>query len=504
MLRIALVSSLIVLVAASPHARPHRAHPHRHAAAGPATAVTYVAGSTREVCRLTGEPETATATRFGYRDGDLGYSFLYGGRLWFLFGDSFPTATFKGADNKSNRFPFNTNAADPNAHDNDAVAYAPRGGPATQCPPLTFVAQTPAPKGVHPAPAPGAYANPELVLGGTQIPLGTNQAPVAGFATGSPGHETMYVAFVTNNANGRPPPECKSLRQPPGICYGRAYSSVLARLNDRGNPPRSLAFTGVYTLSGPPQGDGSYAGAFVNVAFADGPGGYVYVWGTYGGGERIVNGHVQCAVGAECQMHSYVRLARIPLARVAAAASGRSAAIEYYDAANHAQPWQKDEHAATPLFRDATPCGSHVGVQWIPALARWVLLYNCPSAKPSGIVMRSAPQPWGPWSAPQTIFNPARDHGYCAFMHLDHAPASCKPNPGRAGTSGTPYGPYFIAGWTTAASHPSGATAVVYYTVSTLNPHGQVILASTLTRGSAGIFRTPPPCRGSMPDNPCT
>ena len=59
-------------------------------AAQPMAPSNYLAGSTKEVCPLTGHGETQTAVRFGLEAADHGYSFRYQGKLWFLFGDAQP------------------------------------------------------------------------------------------------------------------------------------------------------------------------------------------------------------------------------------------------------------------------------------------------------------------------------------------------------------------------------------------------------------------------------
>ena len=172
----------------------------------------------------------------------------------------------------------------------------------------------------------------------------------------------------------------------------------------------------------------------MNVALAAAPDGYLYVWGTYGGGERLVHGASTCAVGTRVRT-TQLRAARAHPALTHRRRLGRPSRCDrVYDASNRAQPWQKSESAATPLFRDATPCGAELGVEWIPALARWVMLYGYATANPSGIVMRTAPKPWGPWSAAQTVFNPARDRGYCALFTSTIRPAdACRTpvSPGR-------------------------------------------------------------------------
>ena len=67
--------------------------------------------------------------------------------------------------------------------------------------------------------------------------------------------------------------------------------------------------------------------------------------------------------------------------------------------------------------------------------------------------MRLADHPWGPWSAPQTIFNPMRDAGYCHFIHRAVAPGNPACDnvsaPNRLGVPGGDYGPYFISRFTT-------------------------------------------------------
>jgi hypothetical protein len=58
------------------------------------------------------------------------------------------------------------------------------------------------------------------------------------------------------------------------------------------------------------------------------------------------------------------------------------------------------------------------------------MFYNCgndlkagynPNNGPRGVILRTAALPWGPWSAPQLVFNPADGNGYCVFMHNQDA-----------------------------------------------------------------------------------
>src|SRR3954447_7687782 len=67
---------------------------------GPVPQIELVPGSLRKVCQLTGEwdrqrhtpAHNRTETRFGLVGTDLGSSFEHDGRLWFLFGDTWPDA----------------------------------------------------------------------------------------------------------------------------------------------------------------------------------------------------------------------------------------------------------------------------------------------------------------------------------------------------------------------------------------------------------------------------
>src|SRR5271166_395831 len=84
----------------------------------------WVPGSSQKVCQLVGELDhetgqptaSRTQTNYGLYGTDLGSSFEHNGKLWFLFGDSVPTATFNGKPN---------GLSDPprNVLDNDSVGF---------------------------------------------------------------------------------------------------------------------------------------------------------------------------------------------------------------------------------------------------------------------------------------------------------------------------------------------------------------------------------------------
>src|ERR1700680_395757 len=73
----------------------------------------FVPGSSQKVCQLIGETDhqtgqptvSQTETNYGLVGNDLGSSFEHNGKLWFLFGDTHPTASFNGKPNGQNNPP---------------------------------------------------------------------------------------------------------------------------------------------------------------------------------------------------------------------------------------------------------------------------------------------------------------------------------------------------------------------------------------------------------------
>ena len=140
--------------------------------------------------------------------------------------------------------------------------------------------------------------------------------------------------------------------------------------------------------------------------------------------------------------------------------------------------WSDKETDAVPIVNH--PVIGELSVVFIAPLALWAMTYN--SSEPRGIILRCASAPWGPWSDPQIIFNPDRDHGYGVFMHDPRI----KPDDGLDGpvTTGNPaqvfggeYAPYVIERFT----QISGDTLTLHYVMSTWNPYTVVRMRSTLT-----------------------
>jgi hypothetical protein len=167
--------------------------------------------------------------------------------------------------------------------------------------------------------------------------------------------------------------------------------------------------------------------------------------------------------------------------------------------------WSSQETDAQPLF-DA--CINEYSVTWNPYLSKWLILYNC--WRSSSVNLRTADKPWGPWSAPQTVFDGADDHAYCHYMHrawrkvgcaqlpaaqtpavssaneedlvsgvLCADPASvcdCVSDPGQQGEESAVYGPFMIPRLFTA--NATGST--IYFTLSLHNPYNVVLMKARL------------------------
>jgi hypothetical protein len=137
--------------------------------------------------------------------------------------------------------------------------------------------------------------------------------------------------------------------------------------------------------------------------------------------------------------------------------------------------WSEKEGDAALLFHHDVV--GELSVAYCEPVKRYVMLYN--SLKPRGIVMRSAAQPWGPWSEMEFIFNPERDNGFGHFMHRydkDHPNADQLSDPNRDRDDAEEYGPYIISRFT--KGDENGCR--IYYTMSTWNPYEVHIMRSDL------------------------
>jgi hypothetical protein len=139
--------------------------------------------------------------------------------------------------------------------------------------------------------------------------------------------------------------------------------------------------------------------------------------------------------------------------------------------------WSRREADARPLLGEE--CVGELSVAYNRFIKRWIMLYNCKIDQVSQIVLRTARFPWGPWSKPQIIFDPARDSGFCHFIHYSWASRKCDAisDAEREDDSGDPYGPYQFEDYAVGNSQ----STTIYFTMSTWNPYTVVLMKSTLT-----------------------
>jgi uncharacterized protein (TIGR03437 family) len=416
-------------------------------ASAQSTDPVWVNGSSQKVCQPNGEIDyqtrqptvSQTQTNYGLAGDDLGASFEHNGKLWLLFGDTIPSATFNGKPNAQGDPPRTPS-------DNDAIAFT-SGTNVDQCFRLDFVRNSI-----------GAYQNPVVLnaQGKPAITLGNFEVPIAGVDVAG----RMFVIFATDK--------------------NTAFStrSVMAVSDDDGNTYHYL-----YDFSAP-SCTGCDGAKFVNVAIVSGASslkdGYVYFWGSQGG--------------------TGYRNSSVFLARKLAAAMAQPGGMQYFTglAKDGASPnWSASESDAVQLFQDVdgTPpapknCTGELGVDYNTFLQRWVMLYNCldkTQTIPSGVYMRFAQQPWGPWGAVQTIFNGDRDRGHCFFIHsaVTASSPACDQlsGPGREDVEGGAYGPYFLSPFTIGTT--ASGTSTFYFLLSTWNPYIEVIMKTTIQ--SAGF-----------------
>ncbi len=408
--------------------------------------ILFVPGSTQKVCQLTGETDrqlhrptvSQTARRFGLTGADHGYSFEHKGKLFFLFGDCQPTPTFNGKPNGRNDPPRLVD-------DNDAIAFTSDTTIAT-CLQLDFIRN-----------AIGAYQSPVVLdaQGQPAITLRSNESPISGISEGG----RMYVIFGTDNPYANPPTPgaAKSLDNAP-------TRTVMAVSDDD-----AQTFHYLYDFS---KGPGA---KFINTAIARAPDSTLCFWGTQGG--------------------LLYRRSPVFFARKKAAQIDQAGGMEYFAGfgPDAAPRFSASETDAFPVFAEGggspeAPKGSGVGelgVEWNRFVKRWVMLYNChnsASGNLPGIWMRLAQQPWGPWSAPQTIFNGERDGGFGHFVHravtAENPADDGLTVPTRIHEQGGVYGPYFISRFT--IGDEALATSTFTYTMDTWNPYTQVIMKTTI------------------------
>ena len=264
------------------------------------------------------------------------------------------------------------------------------------------------------------------------VDLGALNVPVAGLGDG----DTMFVWFTADGAEW----------------------SLVARSDDRGR-----TFRKVYDV-----GDTR----FIDIAVArvdEAPPGLV------GDGPWVL------IFGSGDPDHADVYLAATPLE---ALRRGDRSAVRFLSDTTDGLGWSGEEADAAAIFEIEHGPGpgvmSEVAHGWgfgeplvvyDPALDLWLATYN---AARRTIRLRTAPDPWGPWSASTVLFDPKVDYGrgpaYGRFVGDGRTE--------RLGGQGELYGPYLIPRFTEVEDD---GTVTLYWLLSTWQPYTVVVMKSTLT-----------------------
>ncbi len=172
------------------------------------------------------------------------------------------------------------------------------------------------------------------------------------------------------------------------------------------------------------------------------------------------------------------------------------AGTRYFAGLTNGEPrWSSTESNCVPVVQDNptggpewpndSPQAGNVSVIYSRDLNLWLMTYDGgPTPNTSGIYFCSAPEPWGPWSAPQLIFNKKRDGGVGVFIH---ELSTNMPDDGLDGpvigqndpmtTAGGDFAPIMIEPFT----RVTNSTLFIYYTMSTWNPYTVVKMRSAFT-----------------------
>lgn len=191
---------------------------------------------------------------------------------------------------------------------------------------------------------------------------------------------------------------------------------------------------------------------------------------------------------------SDVYLATVPARNIESGQDTR-----YFTGLVNGQPtWSTSESAAVPVVVDSSgskPTIGNVSVTFASQLGLWLMTYDAGSSPSTvGVYFSYASQPWGPWSAPQLIFNPRREGAVGRFIH-DPSVLPNPPGDGLSGptigpndprqTPGSAYAPFMIERFTRVA----GDKLSIYYTLSTWNPYTVVEMRSDFTISEAARRR---------------
>lgn len=150
--------------------------------------------------------------------------------------------------------------------------------------------------------------------------------------------------------------------------------------------------------------------------------------------------------------------------------------------------WSDAEADAAPIVRGSY---GEVTVRWVPALASYALLTMTGPEDAAGgaVVLRTAPQPWGPWSERLLLFDWIADGLSFGDPTRRFIRAFASDDPvgddifgAQAGRPGGAYAPYLYD----AAARPDGVR--LRYTLSTWNPYQVVLMEHRLTPDDLAVL----------------
>jgi hypothetical protein len=371
---------------------------------------------TCKVVQLTGDTDreigkktpNQTAQRFGVYGTDLGISFNYDGKLYFLFGDTTRRGPSEGLPK----------SALPGTHFNEIE---------TDYDAIACTTTDRAYNGIFLV----FNSTPPIVEDISQL---TAETPIEGFSIG---HD-MYVFFATDMDHTKRilPTRTVLTKSTDG---GYKFGNSLYTLSTDRFIHVSVQIVDNDKIDGLPKSTGKG----------------LLLWGT--GKYR----------------ESDVYLAFMPLNEI----TNRSSISFFtgFEKDSNKPSWNSDESLAKPLF--SANCVGEISIRWNYYLEKWIMLYNCDLCNTSGVIVRLADKPWGPWSNSKIVFDP--EDGYRRFIHVQGQDSLVdkdrddKTNPYDLGY---PYGPYQITPYTTGIKY---RYTKIYFTLSVWNPY-QVLQMSAI------------------------
>ncbi len=381
-----------------------------------------------------------TVSRFHILGQGLGYSFEDKGKLIFLFGDTI-------SENTTN---WNYHAADPLAWSTNTDGESPLV--------LNFFTNTPY-----------FYAsNTPVFVKPNGIKMGPDDVPNAGISLSNGIFLICNTGSDTANTNIAPQTNDWSM-------LVKFYeSNLLAATNTYQVTNYFVTNRVVSALNTNLDPRSPLQGHFINVSLRE--------WGTnvvmFGTGEYRSGDIFLCLIptanfvsGAET-----LYFAGLTNGLPTWSSAGSNCVPVVQDNPTNGPPWPNDNGTA-----------GNVSVIYSTNLNLWLMTYDggrgtgSRKEQTTGVYFSFAPQPWGPWSAPQLIFNKYRDGGAGVFIYdpatNDAALAGPTVDPTTAPPATTPGGdfaPLMIERFT----RITNATLYIYYTLSTWNPYCVVKMRS--------------------------